>query len=100
VEDAFVDHLRERDDATLDELTACGTYSNRHIRLDRNELLRWRRLRVEARRDLPLLTGTAQLLDRLVFNVDPSTPGHDEIAEKLAAVRRRIEESKRRFSIG
>jgi uncharacterized protein (TIGR02646 family) len=99
VEDAFADHLHERDDGTLDELTACGSYSNRHIRLDRNELQRWRRLRAEARRDLPRLTQVAQLLDILVSDTGVSAPGREEMAENLDAIRRRIEESKRRFSI-
>lgn len=100
VEDAFVDHLRERDDGTLDELTACGSYSSRHIRLDRNELQRWRRLRVEARGDLPRLIQVAQLLEVLVSGTEAGAPEREEMAENLAAIRRRIEESKRRFSIG
>jgi HNH endonuclease len=98
--DPYVHHLREREDGRLDGITPCGVYSNRHIRLDRNELQRWRRLRAEARRDLPRLTGVAQLLDQLISVADAEQPERAETMERLAAIRRRIEESKLRFSIG
>lgn len=49
VEDPYLHHLRELEDGDVEELTECGAYSNSHIRLDRSELRRWRRLRSEAR---------------------------------------------------
>jgi len=98
VEDPYIQHLHERDDGGLDEITECGVYSNRHIRLDRNELQRWRRLRAEARMDLPRLSGVAHLLEQILAVTDGTK--RQEIEEQLAAVNRRIEESKLRFSIG
>jgi len=99
-EDPYVHHLHEREDGGLDGLTPCGVCSNRHIRLDRNELQRWRLLRSQARRDLPLLIAVAQMLDRYIAVADAKQPEREEMVERLAAIRRRIEESKLRFSIG
>ena len=79
------------------ELTECEVYSNSHIRLGRPALRNWRHLRSEARRDLPKLTAVARLLEQLVANGEGAD--RDEAADQLAAAGRRIEESKRRFSI-
>jgi hypothetical protein len=98
IEDPYVEHLLEREDGRLHELTGCGVYSNRHIRLDRHDLQRWRRLRAQARRDLPGLTGIAQMLERLI-SVTEGTK-QQEIAHRLEAINRHIDESKLRFSIG
>jgi hypothetical protein len=98
LEDPYLQHLRERgEDGTVEELTACGVYSNRHIRLDRQTLRSWRRLRSEARSDLPKLTAVARLLEQIVASSEG--PDRDEAAERLDALRRRIEESKLRFAI-
>jgi hypothetical protein len=96
-EDLYSDHLHECENGTLDTVTACGTYSNRHIRLERNELIRWRRLRAEARKDLPQLI---HLLQKLISVADiAGAAEREEMAGSLAALRRRIEDSKLRFSI-
>jgi uncharacterized protein (TIGR02646 family) len=96
-EDPYLDHLREADDGGVEELTPCGEYSNAHIRLDRSELRTWRTSRAQARKDLPHLVGIEEGLRRalLIF------PGeHQEIQARLDALRRRIEEIRRRFLIG
>ena len=98
-EDLYTEHLRERENGALQALTVCGIYSSRHIRLDRSELLRWRRLRAEARTDLPRFAGLARFLDSLISLPDTPAPKREEIAMQLEAVKRRIEESKRRFSL-
>jgi hypothetical protein len=96
LEDSYVHHLRELEDGDVEELTECGVYSNSHIRLGRPELRRWRRLRNQARQDLPKLTAVARLLEQLIV----ANQGSDgEAAEQLGAIKRRIEESKLRFSI-
>jgi len=97
VEDPYLHHLRELEDGDVEELTECGAYSNSHIRLDRSELRRWRRLRNQARQDLPRLTAVARLLEQLVATSEG--PDHDETSSQLSAVKRRIEESRVRFSI-
>jgi hypothetical protein len=94
-EDPYAQHLKELQDGSLEALTSCGIYSNRHIRLDRHELQRWRRLRAEARTDIPRLTDVAQMLERLLVGSDGQE--WQELQERLAAIRRRIEESKLRF---
>lgn len=98
VEDPYVHHLRELEDGVVQEVTECGIYSSSHIRLNRDVLRRWRRLRTEARQDLPKLAAVARLLEQIVVSSDPSE--RDEAAERLSAIRRRVEESKLRFSIG
>jgi hypothetical protein len=47
---------------------------------------------------LPLSTGVARYLEPLVSASEG--PDRDEAVERLAAITRRIEESKLRFSIG
>ena len=98
-EDPYAHHLRERENGALDPLTSYGVYSSRHIRLDRDELQRWRRLRAEARVDSPRLTAIAELLDKLISLTDAMAPQHKEMVHNAAAIRRRIEESKLRYSI-
>lgn len=97
VEDPYLHHLREREEGTLDELTVCGSYSNVHIRLDRQDVRKWRVLRSQARRDLPLLTGMVRVLEQVVSSSEGRA--RDEAAGQLGAIKRRIEESKLRFSI-
>jgi len=97
VEDPYVHHLRERENGAVEALTPCGVYSNRHIRLDRQALRKWRRLRSEARQDLPVLTRMARQLEQIVSSSEG--PAREELAKELGAIRRRIEESRLRFSI-
>lgn len=97
MEDPYVHHLRELEDGGVQELTECGIYSSGHIRLGRDALRKWRRLRTEARQDLPKLAAVARFLEQIVSSCDP--PDRDDAAGRLSAVRRRIEESKLRFSI-
>jgi len=97
VEDPYVHHLRELEDGAVEGLTACGIYSNRHIRLDREDLRKWRRLRAQARRDLPRLTAVARLLEEVVSSSEG--PARDKAVGGLGAIRRHIDESKLRFSI-
>jgi len=67
-------------------------YSKGHIRLDPAELQRWRLKRAEAIKDLPLLKALVGQLDLLIGKEDGLLPWR-------AAVVRRIEESRSRFSI-
>jgi len=98
-EDLCALHLRERETGALDALTPCGAYSSRHIRLDREELRRWRRLRSEARQDLQWLRRTEEFIEKSMSITDTNSPQCEEMANCLSAIRRRIEESKLRFSI-
>ena len=97
VEDPYVHHLRERENGAVEALTPCGVYSNGHIRLDREALRKWRRLRSEAREDLPELTALARLLQQVVSSSEG--PARDKAADRLDALRRRVEETRSRFSI-
>lgn len=52
LEDMYIDHFEEGGSGTLTALTRCGEYTAQHIRLNRPDLLRWRRLRQRARADV------------------------------------------------
>lgn len=96
-EDPYISHLRENADGGLDELTACGTYSNAHIRLDRPSVREWRQRRKRARNDLRTLRSLEDDLVRLMdFAGQPSVR---EIESQLEAIRRLIEETQRRFLV-
>jgi hypothetical protein len=98
VEDPYLDHLRESESGGLEELTRCGRYSNDHIRLSREELRNWRLARKQARADLPVWLQMENELMKLL----PTSPGAAEqleIRAMLAAVARRIEETRARFSV-
>jgi hypothetical protein len=97
VEDPYVDHLREIDGGGLEELTPCGVYSNAHVRLDRPELKAWRSLRRQARDDLPVLIAAEDTLRRALL-MFPSE--QRAIQTQMAALGRRIEETRTRFSLG
>ena len=96
-EDPYEIHLRERQDGGLDEITACGAYSNAHIRLDRPSLREWRRRRRLAKSDLSLFRSVE---DDLVRFLD-FAPHHriEGIEAKLDAVRRLIDEVQRTFVV-
>lgn len=98
LEDPYLAHLRETEGGGLQELTPCGAYSNAHIRLDRLELRTWRRLRRQAREDLPLLTGAQETLKR-ALSMFSGKVVQEDIQNQLTALGRRIEEIRLRFSL-
>lgn len=55
--EVYRDHLREREDGTLECLTPCGKYTHEHLDLDRDERINWRRDRREARVYLAEIDG-------------------------------------------
>lgn len=98
VEDPYLDHLRETDEGSLDELTPCGAYSNGHIRLSRSELRTWRLLRRQAIEDLPLLVAAEQTLKR-TLSIFQEEEEQRAIQTQLAALARRIEDARHHFSL-
>jgi len=91
-EDPYLHHLCERDGGALEALTLCGAYSNDHIRLDRPAVREWRRLRNQARRDLPVLTAMVKKLEDALDN-------RADVQNQIDTLKRRIEDSRLRFSI-
>jgi len=98
MEDPYVDHLRETEGGDLEELTSCGVYSNAHIRLNRPELQTWRRSRRQAQEDLPTLRGLEEKLKRALTMFREATEQR-EIQARLAALGRRIDDVRARFSL-
>lgn len=96
-EDPYVDHLLETEDGGVQGTTPCGTYPAAHIRLHRDDLRKWRRLRAQALTDLPVLTSVARFLEQRGSVVADSEL--EELEAQLNAINRRIEESKLRFGI-
>jgi len=94
-EDPYQHHLVETEDGRVTGTTPCGAYTTAHIRLHRNDVNRWRRLRAQALVDLPLLTAVAGSLE-LIRSAAPE-PDRQKLEAQIAAIRRRIDESKLRF---
>jgi hypothetical protein len=95
--DPYLDHLVEAADGSVTGTTPCGIYTTAHIRLHRDDLKRWRRLRAQALTDLPVLTALAGYLEQLRAVARESE--REELASRIIALRRYIEESRRRFRI-
>jgi hypothetical protein len=97
IEDPYLAHLREHLDGALDELTACGEFTNGHIRLDRPDICAWRQKRRGARADL----GTFRSLEQNLLRFLDFAGIHerDQIEEQLGLVRRLIGELQDRFLI-
>lgn len=90
-------HLLERWDGSLKELTACGEYTNGHLRLDRPDLCKWRRLREEAREKL---LEWRQLEENLLRALGFPIFNRAEIEQKIELVRGLTVEVQDRFQVG
>ena len=95
-EDPYLAHLLERWDGSLTELTACGEFTNGHIRLDRPDVCKWRRLRQEAREKL---SEWHQLEENLLRALGFSMFNRAEIEQGIDLVRGLIVELQERFQI-
>jgi len=95
-EDPYLAHLLERWDGSLTELTACGEYTNGHIRLDRPDVCEWRRLRQKAREQL---SEWRQLEESLLRALGFPMFNRAEIEQGIELVRGRIVEMQDRFQI-
>jgi hypothetical protein len=93
-----VEHLVEVADGGVTGKTPCGLYTSAHIRLHRNDLKRWRRLRTQAQTDLPVFTAMIASLERLRSVSRGSVL--EDLDAQIGGLKRYIEEIKRRFGIG
>ena len=96
--DPYIHHLLEAADGGVTGTTPCGIYTAAHIRLHRDDLKRWRRLRAQVLTDLPILMALAAYLEQLRSGTRDSERA--ELAAPINALQSYIEESKRRFRIG
>jgi hypothetical protein len=97
VADPYIHDLSEEDDGSVTGTTPSGIYSSAHIRLHREELKRWRRLRAQALTDLPVLVASIGYFEQL-RSVTPGSE-HGELEARISVLKRYIEETKRRFGI-
>lgn len=95
-EDPYLAHLLERWDGSLTELTACGEYTNGHIRLDRADVCEWRRQRQLARNNLPTWQ---KLEESLLLALDLPRTNRNEIEQQIEALRQLMAELKDRFQL-
>jgi hypothetical protein len=97
-EDPYLHHILETGDGGVQGATPCGAYTTAHIRLNRLDVSKWRRLRAQALADLPLLNNLARSLEQL----RSVTLGSElqELEGSLGLIRRYIEDSQLRFGIG
>jgi hypothetical protein len=81
----YVTHLEEAPSGELNARTNTGRYTNLHIRLNRPELLGWRRLRLRVRAEISTLQSLREnlalgLLTSLEFQL------RDDLTRQLAAL--------------
>ena len=63
--DPYIHDLVEEADGSVAGTTPTGIYTTAHIRLHREDLKRWRRLRAQAVRDIPVFAATVVSLEQL-----------------------------------
>jgi hypothetical protein len=96
--DPYLEHLVEGADGGVTGKTPSGIYTAAHIRLHRNDLNRWRRLRAQLQIDLPLFAAMIGSLERLRSVSRGSIL--EELEVQIDGLKRHIEEAKNRFGIG
>jgi hypothetical protein len=97
-EDVYLEHLRESDDGNLEPRTNCGRYTCRHIRLDRPDLLYWRRMRRQVAEDLSRFEAAKTRLARMPWRTaDPAD--RSGIQDEIAAIESMILGSRERFGL-
>ena len=69
-----------------------------HVRLNRHDVTNWRRLRAQARIDLPILDELARSLEQLRAVTLASE--QQDLEAQLGALNRYIEDARLRFRIG
>jgi hypothetical protein len=62
----YLEHVRESEDGHLEPLTNCGRYTCDHIRLNRADLVSWRRLKLQIAEDLLRFETVKTRLDRML----------------------------------
>ena len=97
-EDMYVEHFQEMPDGQLQPLNNCGRYTGEHIRLNRRDLLSWRRLKRQMAQDLQTLARAASRLEaRFVAELDLGD--QSQIREEIKALNDRIDRDRERFSL-
>jgi len=97
VADPYIHDLVEEPDGSVTGTTPTGVYTAAHIRLHREDLKRWRRLRAQAVSDMPVfsaLVGSLEQLSSLARNAE-----REELEARTYALRQYVSETKRRFGI-
>lgn len=97
-EDMYLVHLRELDDAKIEALSNCGRYTSEHIRLNRPDIVYWRRQRRQFLVELPILEKLKTDVEAQ-FKVSKTGSDLDELRNKLAALEAVIALDRRRFSL-
>jgi len=97
-EDLYATHVEEASDGTLSVRTRVGDYTCQHIRLNRAELVAWRRGKREAAVRLPVLEALREQLARVLEATTEPTL-HREIQQKLAALDAIVASERARYQI-
>lgn len=97
MEDPYVHHMPEEADGGVKGITPCGLYTAKHIRLYREGVRRWRRLRAQARKDVPLFTALMASLEQ--FRSVGVDSGREELEAQIDALKRYVADTKCRFGI-
>ena len=96
-EDMYQNHLRELEDGQLEALTACGRYTKDHIRLNRADVLEWRRRRRKAQTELSLFVSLKDELEKL--RVEAKVSQQEDLDRELEALNSLIAEMPQLFNL-
>jgi hypothetical protein len=96
-EDPYVEHLVEHADGSVTGTTPCGIYTAAHVRLHRESVNEWRRLRAQALTDLRVFTGWIGLLEQLRSVTADSE--QEQLEALITWLKHYIEGAKSRFRI-
>jgi hypothetical protein len=97
LEDMYIHHLEEAEGGTLKALTPCGEYTAQHIRLNRPDLVQWRRCRKRAQADVRKWANLRERLQSLLGTSAESNPG--EVEGAIESVGALIIEALQRFNL-
>jgi hypothetical protein len=97
IADPYVHHLQEEVDGGVRGTSPCGVYTTAHIRLHREDLKRWRRLRAQALKDVPVLTILLGSLEQ--FRGVCLESERAEVEDKIGALKRYLDDAKQRFGV-
>jgi len=94
----YLDHLRESDNGNLEPLNDCGRYTCEHIRLNRLDLLNWRRLKRQIADDLTRWEDSRMRLEQLLsLTTDPAEK--TKILDGIAAIESAVLRSREQFGL-
>ncbi len=93
--DIYGVHLLEQEDGTLECLTNIGRYTFEHVRLDREDLVDWRRERKKALEDIPVVEKMIKEIANTVAGLVLPARKRKQLNKQMGALDRNLQNLKR-----